>query len=151
MGFKLSEDSYKYLKDLKKDKSAGEFKLDFDFYYLCAVLGMTFRRCNSFNSGKEITRNFPGKYDSYKYKIIALLLDAEKERTGTDDSNRKNFERFMLSYVDPKKETELSEEGEDRLNCYAEGGFQMISEKIGKVDKLDAFLILYHSLFSELK
>lgn len=151
MSFKLSDDAYIYLKKIKKNKTAGEFKLDFDFYYLCAILGMTFRRCTSFTGGNEILRSFPNKYSKYSHIIIALLIEAEKDRTGVDSSDRKHFEKFILKFVDPKSLTELSDEGEDRLNCYAQGGFEKLNEDIGYVEPLDAFLVKYYELFSQLK
>ncbi|NMA30225.1 MAG: hypothetical protein GX941_00170 [Candidatus Methanofastidiosa archaeon] len=151
MGFKLSEGASAYLKKLKKNQSNGKFDYDFDFYYLCAVLGMTFRRCISLNGGDEITRNFPSKYDKYKHSIIALLIEAEKERTGKDSSIRKEFEKFMLDLVDPHSPTQLNSIGEERLNCYAQGGYELLSERVGSVESLDVFFVKYRSLFDELE
>lgn len=150
MGFELSNGAKRYYKAIQDTSISGKFKLEFDFYYLCCVLGMVKGRFPELEDGTEVTRTFPVEYQNQHYHIIGLLIDAEIRRTGLDVSNRTNLEKFMLKLVSMDNPTHLSDEGEKYLNRYAEGGYQIILEEIGKMEDYTAFMIKYYDLINRI-
>lgn len=148
MGFKMSSEASKYLNKINRNSTSGKFPIDFDFYYLCFILGVTFRKCAENIEGKEFVKEFPNKYATQNSLLIGLLLEAELSRTGIDTSNRDHLEKFILKFVDPKSVTRLSSEGEEKMNCYAQGGFEKFVEVSSSVDSLDSFLIQYYELIN---
>jgi len=146
MGFELSDGAQTYYKQINQRSKSGKFGIQFDFYYLCCILGMLKGKFPQLESGNELTRTFPAEYYKQRYHIIGLLIDAEIKRTGLDPQNRDNLEKFMLKLVSMENPTHLSDEGEKYLNRYAEGGYQLIVEEIGVIDDYTSFMIKYHSL-----
>jgi len=146
MGFELSNGAQTYYKHIIQRSKSGRFKLQFDFYYLCCILGMLKGKFPQLESGNEISRTFPNEYYKQRYHIIGLLIDAEIRRTGLDQKNRDNLEKFMLKLVSMDNPTHLSDEGEKYLNRYAEGGYQLIVEEIGIIDDFTSFMIKYYDL-----
>lgn len=151
MGFELSDGSRKYFKQIQERSNSGKFKIQFDFYYLCCILGMLKNKFPKQDSTNEIARQFPGDYYNQKDHIIGLLIDAEIRRTGLVSSDRKSLEKFVLKLVSMDNPNHLSEEGEKYLNRYAEGGYQFIISQIGTVDEYTSFMIEYYELIGEKK
>jgi len=146
MGFELSDGAQTYYKRVEQRSKSGKFKFQFDFYYLCCILGMLKGKFPKLESGNEIYRTFPTEYYKQRYHIIGLLIDAEIRRTGLDASDRANLEKFMLKLVSMENPTHLSDDGEKYLNRYAEGGYQLILEEIGMMDEYTPFMIKYQAL-----
>ncbi len=143
MSFEITKEGDKYLERLNRNSSSGEFEIDWDFYYICSIIGMYHRRLKSdieSENLRELTRSFPQKYYNNKNYIIALLIEAEMYRKGVETRTRKELEEFMLNKVG-KGETGLSENGEELLNKYAAGGLEIIKEKIGRVEDLHTFFL----------
>ena len=61
----------------------------------------------------------------------------------------KELEKFILKFVDPRSVTRLSNEGEEKMNCYAQGGFDNFLEVCSSIDNLDSFLIQYYELMNK--
>ncbi len=143
MSFEITKEGDKYLERLNRNSSSGEFEIDWDFYYICSIIGMYHRRLKSdieSENLRELTRSFPQKYYNNKNYIIALLIEAEMYRKGVETRTRKELEEFMLNKVG-KGETGFSENGEELLNKYAAGGLEIIKEKIGRVEDLHTFFL----------
>lgn len=151
MSFEITKEADKYLNQLNRNSKSGSLDIDWDFYYICALVGMYHRRLNSEikeDELRELTRSFPQKYHDKKFYIIALLIESEIHRKGVETRSRKELEKFMLKKVE-EGETGLSENGEELLNKYAAGGLEIIKEKIGRVEDLHVFFIrLYEEILN---
>jgi hypothetical protein len=115
------------------------------------MLGIARLKFPKFESGNELTRSFPNEYYKQRYHVIGLLFEAEIRRTGIDVKDRNALEKFMLRMVSIDNPTHLSEEGENYLNRYAEGGYQIIMDEIGVMDEYTAFMIKYNDLLDSSK
>jgi hypothetical protein len=127
---------------LHKDKS---LELLFDNYYLCLMIGFASLRNDALVSGEELTRRFPTSYLPASRLIIGLLLIAETEKLGKKLTNKGDVEFLVNQYLDPSDAGgNLNDAGFDRLNRYANGGFNYMIETLAdKPYHLDSFLAWY--------
>lgn len=151
-GFVLSDKAIEYFKSVELRKDNGpKFKVMFDVYYLCLMMGLYHRR-----QGTQDQISKPFFYDYYpevyrdKSDLIAgLLIDAEMDRKGIQSSDRKSVERLMLQLIDHMSITKLSSYGMKLLNLYAAGGINYIHENIPNTQELEVFLIKYYELLNK--
>jgi hypothetical protein len=145
MSFNMSPDSKMYFNKINRESKSGKFQTQFDFYYLCLIMGLIKKELKE-NIGEKFLDEFPSDYHAQREQILGLLISSEIERKGVDFDDRKKIEETMLKMVKPDSPTRLSETGEKLVNQYAQGGFELISNKIPSAYNLDTFLIHYYKL-----
>lgn len=151
-GFVLADKAIEYFKavDLRRDQGT-KFKLMFDVYYLCLIMGLHQRRQGSNDqiSKTAFIDYYPEVYRDKADLIAGLLIDAEMERKGILSEDRKSVEKLMLKLIDHMSITKLSGYGLRLLNLYAAGGINHIHENIGNTHELEVFLFQYYELLNK--
>lgn len=151
MGFVLSEKAIEYFKsvDLRKDGGA-KFKIMFDVYYLCLMMGLHQRKLGSLDQLKRdaFIDYYPEVYRDKAELITGLLIDAEMDRKAIHENDRKSIEKLMLHLIDHMSVTKLSSKGIEQLNLYAAGGINHIFDYIPNTQELEIFLLRYYELLN---
>jgi len=116
----------------------------FDLYYLCLLLGLASGRSDKPTSATEFVDDFVRDYKPMQRLIIGLMLVTELSRLGVDLAERGEVQIQIARYLDPNSPADLTEEGFNRLNAYASGGFNYIVEQLGdKPRNIEEFLQIY--------
>lgn len=95
----------------------------FDAYYLCLMMGFATARPEEPANASEFVDYFVADYRPFQNTIIGLLVAAEARLQGVDLGNRAAIRTLLLSYVSSVGPAGLTAEGFERLNWYANGGF----------------------------
>jgi hypothetical protein len=151
-GFILPDKAIEYFKTVELRKDQGpKFKVMFDVYYLCLMMGLNHRRQGTMD---QITKApfldyYPEVYRDKSDLIAGLLIDAEMDRKAIEASDRKSVERLMLQLINHMSVSKLSRNGQKILNLYAAGGMNYIHENIPNTQELEVFLIKYYQLLNK--
>ncbi|GGC97919.1 hypothetical protein [Pontibacillus salipaludis] len=147
MPFKLPKESRSFFKPID-DSSKNKFETLFDKYYMCLMMGLSREKLGMKEEvePQEFVDYYPELYVDKKELIMGLLINAEAKRQGI--SNKDSLEKLMLELIDDKTVTKLSSKGVDKLNLYAAGGMNIISDQLDKTDKLEEFLVHYYRLIN---
>lgn len=147
MGFCLTSKSKKYLKKINENSKTGKFETMWDFYYLCLMAGFKNSKLGEETNNEEFNKDFPSQYEPNKYQLIAALVSSEIRRNGIFEPKSEDIKNIMLELIDNDNSTKLSKEGLELMNGYAEGGFELIYEKIPEpTDKME-FIKEYYNEF----
>lgn len=148
MSFYLRNDTEQWFSHIKDQKPYIETK--FDLYYFCAMLGLASGRKSSVtgrSEATEITKNFVKAYLPVQKLIIGLLIKAELRRLGIDVTEKDQVYEKLNEIVDPDSPTKLTESGLTKLNEYASGGYDVLSEELPtKPYNVEDFLRTYTAL-----
>jgi hypothetical protein len=142
MDFRFSLDADNWFSHLR-DKSP--FRVKFDFYYLCLMLGLASGR-KAEPAGPEFVGYFVDDYKSSHRLISGLLLVSELQNLGIGMKEKADVRRVIADLFDPNSPTGLSDEGIRALNCYSAGGFSYLVEHREKPHHADEFLADYMQL-----
>lgn len=151
-GFVLADKAIEYFKSVELRKDQGpKFKVMFDVYYLCLMMGLHHRRQGHQDqiSKQPFIDYYPEVYRDKSDLIAGLLIDAEMEKKGIQPTDRKSVEKLMLQLIDHMSVTKLSNYGMKLLNLYAAGGINHINENITNTQELEIFLIKYYQLLNK--
>jgi hypothetical protein len=129
-----------WFNSLHKDKS---LELQFDDYYMCLMIGFAALRDDPLQGGIELVRHFPGQYGSASKLVVGLLLIAETKKLGKQLGNKRDVEFLVQQYLESSGSGALNDAGFDRLNDYANGGFNYMVEEYDKPYHADAFFGWY--------
>lgn len=147
MSFVRRPEMSAWFSNLLRDKS---LEIQFDAYYLCLMIGYASLRDDAFDGGEELIRHFPDRYSGAQSKlIIGLLLIAETQKFGLMLSKKQDVEYLVTQYLDPVGGA-LNPEGFERMNRYANGGFNYLAESFDKPYYFDAFLASYNNELAKL-
>ena len=106
------------------------FKTKFDFYYLCAMMGLAARRPSPSESTREIDiRSVPQDYKDTERLLQGLLLDACIQKLGLQYSDKNDVRKELAVNLDDQTGG-LTADGFRHLNAYASGGFDILVEHI---------------------
>ncbi|WP_027168793.1 hypothetical protein [Mesorhizobium sp. WSM3224] len=105
------------------------FKVDFDQYYLCLMAGFASGRSNDSAPTTEMVDHFVKEYKPASRFLIGLLVIAELNKSGIGVTERAAVRALFKRLVDPHSPNQLTEEGMRRMNAYASGGYDYLSEK----------------------
>jgi hypothetical protein len=105
------------------------FKVDFDQYYLCLMAGLASGRSTEGAPSTEIIEAFVEEYKPASRFLIGLLVIAELKKGGIDVSERSAVRAQFKRLVNPQSPNQLTEEGMRRMNAYASGGYDFLSER----------------------
>lgn len=148
MAFYLRNDTEQWFSNIKDQKPYIETK--FDIYYFCAMLGLAAGRKSSITEKSEATefvKTFVKAYLPVQKLIIGLLIKAELRRLGIDATEKDEVYRLLSDIVDPDTPTKLTEAGLTKLNEYASGGYDVLSEELPtKPYNVEDFLRTYTAL-----
>ena len=139
MDFRLSQEAESWFSHLRERTP---FRVKFDFFYLCLILGLAAGR-----KADAVGPEFVGYYvDDYKasHRLISgILIVAELKRLGINMTEKAAVRKVIADLFDPNSPTGLGDEGMRSLNHYASGGFAYLSENREKPHHADEFLADY--------
>lgn len=117
-----------------------------DFYYFCFTVGMSKIKLISDVKMIDFSNNIEEPYLSFRNEIIAALVSTEIERKGLE-WNRDNVIFYFSKFTDSKEF--LNQIGQERLNYYAEGGFQLIIEERPTLNNPIEFISVCRKIMDE--
>lgn len=148
-GFRLRNDAEKWFSEIE---SSPHIRSKFDLYYFCLMAGFASGRSNetqiTSSSSKEFIDYFIDDYKPASRLMIGLLVIAEMKHKGIDVSEKVAVRQLFKSLVDANNgSNNLTDEGMRRMNAYASGGFEHLSEQRDtKPYSVEEFLRDYVSL-----
>ena len=148
MPFYLRNDTEQWFSHIKDQKPYIDTK--FDLYYFCLMVGLVAGNkspVTARSEATEITKSFVKAFIPVQKLIIGLLISAELKRLGVGVSEKEQVYRILTELVDPDSSNKLTEYGVNKLNEYASGGFDILSEELpSKPYSVEDFLRSYVSL-----
>ncbi|MGD1711908.1 hypothetical protein [Dapis sp. BLCC M172] len=151
--FKLREDVYEWFSNIKVGQTQ-QVKTLFDLYYLCLMMGLATKSKNNPSERckcRDFIDYFVSDYQSQQNLIIGLLIRAELENLGISLDEKDATKKQLSKLINPSSQTNLDDEdGIDKMNAYASGGFDYLREKFGsKPYHLEDFLQRYVKILRE--
>ena len=127
MSFRLREDTERWFKEIKEQHP---FKLKWDIYYYCLLIGLSYFRRSTLSNlrAEEFYKSFADDYKPAQNLIVGLLIHAETVKLGIDLSDKDGVRSVVRQILDASTPTGLSDEGARLMNEYASGGFDVILE-----------------------
>ena len=108
----------------------GPIRTKFDQYYLCLMLGLATGRNERAQSASDFVDYFVSDYAAVGRLLVALLVIAEAERLGVELGDKGDVKKLLDDYLDPQHPANLTEKGFQKLNDYANGGFNVLVESM---------------------
>ncbi len=124
--FRMRNDARTWFKQIADFE---HFKTDFDQYYLCLMAGFASGRSNETGTTTEMVENFVEDYKEASRFLIGLLVMAELKKSGIEIFERDSVRSMFKRLVDPHSPNQLTDEGMRRMNAYASGGYDYLSEQ----------------------
>ncbi len=149
MAFRLRQDVDDWFLQIRDQKP---IETKFDLYYLCLMLGLASGRSSSPSARCEkvsegFVDNFVMVYRPYQRLIVGLLLTAELHSLGVTLGESDFVRKKLLELVDSASPTNLTEVGMTKLNEFASGGFDYLTERVdSKPYHVEEFLQTYTKL-----
>src|SRR5208283_5582627 len=145
MYFRLRRDTQEWFNNISNQKP---IETMFDLYYFCLMLGLASGRTSvpskRYPEYSDFIDNFIAAYRPYQRLIIGLLMRAELARFGISVAEKDDVRRLLLDFVDPTTATNLTDKGIEKLNEYASGGFDYLTERLdSKPYHVEEFLRTY--------
>jgi len=107
------------------------FKRDFHTFYYCFLVGVKLGKRKDVSDRTQsidFTDNFVEEFHESKFQIIALLITGYLTEQKMKISDKKDLERIVDALINIKDQANyLSSEGFERMNQYAQAGFEEIS------------------------
>jgi hypothetical protein len=124
--FRIREDAISWLSDVQKTLPAGSI---FDLYYFCAIAGLTTGHgVEHSGSSREMVDYFVSDYKPAANFIIAMLVVAELKKARVELTEESEVRTIFRNLVDGQGENGLTAEGMQRLNAYANSGYEYLAE-----------------------
>jgi hypothetical protein len=106
--------------------------IQWDDFFICLLAGLQQgRRVQLSGPAKSATKifnkEFPGPYSSVWRLLAGALISVELTRLGTDSNDRPQVRAQISEFIDGDR---LSSAGSERMNEYALGGFELLSERL---------------------
>lgn len=124
--FRMRNDARTWFKQIADFE---HFRTDFDQYYLCLMSGFASGRSNETGTTSEMVENFVEDYKEASRFLIGLLVMAELKKAGIEIFERDSVRDMFKRLVDPHSPNQLTDEGMRRMNAYASGGYDYLSEQ----------------------
>jgi hypothetical protein len=148
VSFRLRAEADDWFKGI--DSKDGPIHTKFDQYYLCLMLGLATGRTDKFQGAPEFVDYFVADYAAVGRLLVALLVVAEAERLGVELTDKADVKRLLDEYLDPKPHANLTEKGFQRLNDYANGGYNTLVEAIPERPRhVESFLQVYTAMIAD--
>lgn len=123
--FRMRNDARTWFKQIANFE---HFKTDFDQYYFCLMAGFASGRSNETGTTTEMVENFVEDYKEASRFLIGLLVMAELKKAGIEIFERDSVRDMFKRLVDPHSPNQLTDEGMRRMNAYASGGYDYLSD-----------------------
>ena len=153
MGFKLSAEAREFFKKLDKDKGTsptGNFEVLWDPYYVCLMVGLIHRKAVPKEPPVgDFLDTFPSTYYSQRHELLAALVSAELDRKGITRTEEPQVRHEMLKLLTPETQTNLTADGFERMNSYAQAGYEILRDKMPPPSDMSDFLVELHHLSLE--
>jgi hypothetical protein len=148
MSFRLPKPAGSFFRLLLQSGGSG-FETMFDAYYFCLMVGLDARVIGPEDEvGDEFVRDYVQTFHPYSDLIAGLLVDAELDRLGIEQSDGNSVEKKIVEILDPNSASKLSIAGHSMLNRYAVGGFNLLRDKFATPPQsLEEFLLTYQSVW----
>ncbi|MET0002054.1 MAG: hypothetical protein ABW087_00305 [Candidatus Thiodiazotropha sp.] len=144
--FKIRKDADNWF---RKIDSRGPIKTKFDLFYLCLMLGLKKARLDEVIEGTDIYQKFPQEYEGSRFLVLGLLISAEMNREGLVFEDKASVQKLISKYVAADSPSNLSSEGFKKINGYASGGFDVLSELFEDVPQdVDVFIARYCAIMA---
>lgn len=144
MPFYLRNDTEQWFSHIK-DQPPIETK--FDLYYFCLMMGFAAGRTSNPTQRSDTTefqKNFVKSYHPVQKLILGLLIKAELKKYAVEISEKDQVYKILAEMIDPDSSTKLTEQGLNKLNEYASGGYDVLSEEFpAKPYSTEEFLRTY--------
>jgi hypothetical protein len=129
--FRLRNDAEKWFSEIERSPHV---RSKFDIYYFCLMAGLANGRASENQLGsatsKEFIDYFIEDYKPASRLLIGLLVMAEMKYRGIDVSEKGAVRTLFKEVVDANNgNNHLTDEGMRRMNAYASGGFDYLSER----------------------
>lgn len=154
MSFRLRTDAERWFSELADHPGV----LKFDLYYFCLMAGFAGIRRQPLSAIDKpaFIDEFPSAYKLQQNLLLAGLIDAELRSLlgrGVTVQDKPSVHRKVSELLAATgSSTHLSSAGSARMNEYASGGFDLLSERLAdKPRKLETFLRAYAKLIAELE
>jgi hypothetical protein len=148
MSFRLRAEAGDWFKGIEtKD---GPIRTMFDQYYLCLMLGLATGRNERFPGAPEFVDYFVTDFSAVARLLVALLVIAEAKRLGVELADKGDVKRLLDDYLDPNHPANLTDQGFQKLNDYANGGFSELVEAVPERPRhVETFLQIYTALIAD--
>jgi hypothetical protein len=122
--FRLRKDAEKWFGEIS---NAPEIKVKWDIYYMCLMAGFASGR-SSEAAATDMVERFVEEYRPVRHFLIGLLVVAELRLTKVDLTNRMQVRELFRKLIQPNGTNDLTDFGMRRMNAYASGGWEYLSE-----------------------
>lgn len=150
--FRLRIDAEKWFSEVERSP---HIRSKFDLYYFCLTAGLASGRSNETQltgaGSKEFIDYFIDDYKPASRLLIGLLVIAEMKHKGIDVSEKAAVRELFKSLVDANNgNSHLTDDGMRRMNAYASGGFEYLSEqRDSKPFSIEEFIRDYVTIVGE--
>lgn len=129
------------------------YKIDFDIFYYCSVIGLARGRKEESSGNNEITKSIPNTYKNGEFKeVILTLLSSEIKYRGILKDDRRSLRDFCSEILDANEINDLTPAGHKLLNDYCEGGYQIFHENRMRFPSSGiGFIDFYLKILNEMK
>lgn len=147
MAFRISSTCDQWFSNLAEQEP---LKRKFDYYYLCALLGLAARqKAKLGDDTREFVDEFINAYRPYQRQLIGLLLITHLHYLGIKLDEKKAVAEQVGKLVAPMRSAQLTDEGFNLLNGYCLGGFRLLEQELEKPHKMVFFLQKYHEMLDQ--
>lgn len=146
--FRIREDALKWLSEVQRTLPSSSI---FDLYYFCVMAGLSSGRAEELIApSHEMVDYFINDYKPAESFVVGMLVVAELKRGRIDLSEEGAVRSVFRNLVDGQGSNPLTAEGMNRLNAYANGGYEYLAEKIEhRPQSAEEFLRFYAEVIAE--
>ncbi len=122
------------------------YPLKFELYYLCVLAGLAHGRKREVprDQARDIIDHYPEDFQGRGKLLVGLLLRGELRQQGINLDEREAVRKEIRKLVGHASKSYLSDYGMDLMNCYADGGFDVLTECFGdRPRSVETFVRLY--------
>ncbi|EAZ89973.1 hypothetical protein CY0110_07249 [Crocosphaera chwakensis CCY0110] len=130
----------------KPTKDTPPINTDFDLYYLCLMMGLASKNKSTPDPSHsaDFVDRFVKQHERQQNLIIGLLIQAELSDKSLTLDDKNQAKKILKDLIDPTNRfTSLTDDGMDKMNAYASGGFDYLQSKMPKPYFAEDFLIRY--------
>ncbi len=144
MSFFLRKEAVRWFSNISKKK--GILKTEFDLYYLCMTLGLAKGQSSPIGDAKEIVQNFVSDYEQTKRLVGATAFSAELNYFGISIDDKSDVQKQICDHFSANNANYLTDSAIKRMNEYASGGYDIITQRMEKPHHVEYFLMNYYKL-----
>jgi len=143
--YKMSKEAKALYKSITRDWEHVPFTM-WDFYYFCFSVGLSKKRLISESKLTGFSHTMEIQYFVFRSEIVAALVSTEIERKGLSLSRENILSEFKV-LTEPAQS--LSLRGQELLNYYAEGGFDIIFGESQDIQNPVEFMLICERIVEE--